>query len=274
MKSINTTIISNLKFYKSKSIEKMSVKNIMLEIEGLIKNTVMSCASLYGFSAEEALAKIDTNGCLIKAVVDKEAKKAEKLKAKEAEKIQKEALVKQKKEAEKAEKLRLKEALVKQKEAEKAQKEAEKQQKEALVEQKKAEKLRLKEALVEQKQAEKLRLKESLEAERSSMKEEEILSKAAEKQALKEQKKALKEAEKALVKQQKEAEKPVKKTKKVVVTDEPCVVIPSKEDDDCFILFQNIPLMNEINSIRDVKKFKNWKKLSAGVKLARQILDI
>ena len=201
----------------------MSVKNIMIEIEGLIKNTVISCASLYGFSVLEALAKIDSNGNLVKAVVDKELKAAEKLRAKEA--------------------------LVKQKEAEK---EAEKQQKEALVEQKKAEKLRL---------------KESLEAERSSMKEEELLSKAAEKQALKEQKKALKEAEKALVKQQ-------KKEKKVVVIDEPCVESPSKEDDDCFVRFQNIPLMNEINSIRDVKKFKNYKKLSAGVKLARQMMDI
>jgi hypothetical protein len=46
------------------------------------------------------------------------------------------------------------------------------------------------------------------------------------------------------------------------------------EDEGCFILFQNVPLINEINSIRDVKKYKNHKKLSAGVKLARQILDI
>jgi len=246
VKSINTIIISNLKFYKS--IEKMSVKNIMLEIEGLIKNTVMSCASLYGFSAEEALAKIDANGNLIKAVVDKAAEKAEKQRLKEAEKAEKQ----RQKEAEKQEK----EALAKQqKEAEKIQKEAEKQEKEA-------EKLRLKEALV----VEKLRLKEALEAERSSMKEEEVLSKAAEKQALKQ----AKEAEKALVKEK----KPAKKVKKVAVIDEPVVISPSKEDDDCFVLFQNIPLMNEINSIRDVKKFKNYKKLSTGVKLARQIMDI
>ena len=255
MNSINTIIISNLKFYKSKSIEKMSVKNIMLEIEGLIKNTVMSCASLYGFSAEEALAKIDANGNLIKAVVDKAAEKAEKQRLKEAEKAEKQRL-KVQKEAEKQEK----EALAKQqKEAEKIQKEAEKQEKEA-------EKLRLKEALV----VEKLRLKEALEAERSSMKEEEVLSKAAEKQALKASLKQQKEAEKALVKEK----KPAKKVKKVAVIDEPVVISPSKEDDDCFILFQNIPLMNEINSIRDVKKFKNYKKLSAGVKLARQIMDI
>jgi hypothetical protein len=114
---------------------------------------------------------------------------------------------------------------------------------------------------------EKLRLKEALEAERSSMKEEEVLSKAAEKLALKQ----AKEAEKALVKEK----KPAKKVKKVAaIVDEPVVISPSKEDDDCFVLFQNIPLMNEINSIRDVKKFKNYKKLSAGVKLARQIMDI
>jgi len=67
----------------------MSVKSIMFEIDGLIKNTVASCASLYGFSVEEALAKIDANGCLIKTAVDKErlanqkaAEKAEKLSAK------------------------------------------------------------------------------------------------------------------------------------------------------------------------------------------------
>ena len=162
----------------------MSVKNIMLEIEELIKNTVMSCASLYGFSAEEALAKIDSNGNLIRAVkgtVDKEA-------------------------------------LVKQKATDKA-----------------------------------------------------------EKQRIKVQKEAEKEAEKASVKQQKEAEKlrvnESKKVKNVVVT-ETYDMSPIKEDDDCFILFQNIPLLNEINSIRDVKKIKNYKKLSAGVKLARQVLDI
>ena len=233
----------------------MSVKSIMLEIEGLIKNTVMSCASLYGFSVEEALAKIDSNGNLIKAVVDKAAEKAEKLRLKEAEKIQKEAekaLVKQEKEAEK---LRLKEA-----------KEALEAENLRLKESEQAEKLRLKESLVKQKQAEKLRLKEAkeaLEAEKLRLKEEEILSKAAEKLALKQ----AKEAEKLRVKE-------AKKVKKVAVVDEPCVESPLKEDNDCFIRFQNIPLMKEINSIRDVKKFKNHKKLSAGVKLARQIMDI
>jgi hypothetical protein len=228
----------------------MSVKNIMFEIEGLIKNTVVSCASLYGFSVEEALAKIDSNGNLIRAVkatVDKEALveqklrlKAEKLRLKEEKEAEKEALAKQKE----AEKLRLKE------------------EKEALSKQKEAENLRLKEAeklrVKEEKEAEKIQ-KEAEKSERSSMKEEEILSKTAEKLALK-----------ASLKQQKKA------VKKVVIA-EICDVVPTQsksEDDDCFILFQNIPLMNEINSICDVKKFKNYKKLSKGVKLARQILDI
>ena len=208
----------------------------MFEIEGLIKNTVMSCASLYGFSAEEALAKIDGNGNLIKPVVDKKAEK-------------------QKKDAEKAEKQRAKEAEKVRKEAEKDQKDAEKalikQQKEAEKDQKEAEKALIK----QQKEAEK--------AELASMKEEEILSKAAEKLFLKQKK----EGEKA-------AEKKTKKVKKIAVIEPTPVIKSASEDDEPFILFQNIPLMNEINSIREVKKFKNHKKLSAGVNLARQILDI
>ena len=214
----------------------MSVKNIMFEIEGLIKNTVMSCASLYGFSAEEALAKIDANGNLIKPVVDKKAEK-------------------QKKDAEKAEKQRAKEAEKVRKEAEKDQKDAEKalikQQKEAEKDQKEAEKALIK----QQKEAEK--------AELASMKEEAILSKAAEKLFLKQKK----EGEKA-------AEKKTKKVKKIAVIEPTPLIKSASEDDEPFIRFQNIPLMNEINSIREVKKFKNHKKLSAGVNLARQILDI
>jgi hypothetical protein len=103
------------------------------------------------------------------------------------------------------------------------------------------------------------------------MKEEDISSKVAEKA----EKLRLKEAEKAL----KKSEKPAKKTKKVKeVSDEESigstVIMSASEDEEPHVLFQNIPLINEINSIRDVKKFKNYKKLSSGVKLARQILDI
>ena len=60
----------------------------MSEIDGLIKNAVRSCASIYGFSVEEALAKIDSNGNLIKAVktpLEKEAL-AEKKKVEKEEK--------------------------------------------------------------------------------------------------------------------------------------------------------------------------------------------
>ena len=46
------------------------------------------------------------------------------------------------------------------------------------------------------------------------------------------------------------------------------------EDDETKILFQNVKLVEEINSIRQVKSKKNMKNLSEGVKLARQILDI
>jgi len=214
----------------------MSVKTIMFEIEGLIKNAVISCAAIYGFSAEEALAKIDANGNLIKPVVDKEAEKA---------------LVKQKKDAEKAEKQRVKEE---EKAVEKQQKEAEK----ALEKQQKdAEKALEK----EKKEVE----KQKREAEKASIKKEDILSKAAEKLALKQKK----EGEKV-----KKAEKKPKKVKNIAVIEPTPVIKAVLEDDEPFIRFQNIPLMSEINSIRDVKKFKNHKKLSAGVKLARQIMDI
>jgi hypothetical protein len=195
----------------------------MFEIEGLIKNAVMSCASMYGFSAEEALAKIDSNGNLIKPVVDKEAEKAEKQRVKDAEKVEKQRV----------------------KDAEKQQKEAGK----ALIKQ-------LKESLVKQQKAE-----------IASMKEEDILSKAAEKLVLKQKK----EGEKMKLK---EPEKKTKKIKKVAVIETSPVIMSASEDEVPFIRFQNIPLMNEINSICDVKKFKNHKKLSVGVKLARQILDI
>jgi ABC-type lipoprotein export system ATPase subunit len=43
------------------------------------------------------------------------------------------------------------------------------------------------------------------------------------------------------------------------------------EDEEIHILFQNLPLIEELNLIRNLKI---QKKLSKGVKLARQILDI
>jgi len=229
--------------------------NIDSAFRRVIRNTVHSCATMYGFSAEEALKRLNSNGEInevpvVAPIQQKEAEKAEKLKLKEAEKLAKEA-----------EKLRLKEA-------EKAFKEAEKAK-------------RLKDKAFEK--TETLRRKEYENAkkanessERNLMKEEEVLSKAAEKA----EKLALKEAEKALKEAKKEEKlalkaKKTKKVKKVVDdSDASTVIMSASEDEEPHLLFQNIPLINEINSIRDVKKFKNWKKLSAGVKLARQILDI
>jgi hypothetical protein len=103
------------------------------------------------------------------------------------------------------------------------------------------------------------------------MKDEDILSKAAEKLRVKEGKKLAKKNEKL-------AKKVEKKQTAIESNDEESIastiLMTDSEDEEPHVLFQNIPLINEINSIRDVKKFKNWKKLSPGVKLARQILDI
>jgi hypothetical protein len=222
-------------------------ENIESEFRRVIRATVNSCATMYGFSAEEALKRLNSSGEInevqVLPIQQKEAEKAEKLRLKEAEK------------AEKAEKLRLKEA-------EKAFKEAEKAKK---LKDKAFEKI---EALRRKEYENAKKANES--SERTLMKEEDISSKVAEKA----EKLRLKEAEKAL----KKTEKPSKKTKKIkeVVDDSDAstVIMSASEDEEPHVLFQNIPLINEINSIRDVKKFKNWKKLSAGVKLARQILDI
>ena len=214
-------IKSNSKFHnyvKKSNYYKMSVKNINREFEvfmrdmmkaqecvqenietefrELIRVTVNSCATMYGFSAQEALKRLNSSGEINEVPV----------------------LPIQQKETKKSEKLRLKEA-------------------------EKAEKLRLKEA----EKAEKLRLKEAEKALKEAKKEEKLVLK----------------------------EKKDKKSKKVASDSEGSTVIMSaSEDEEPFVRFHNIPLMNEINSIRDVKKNKNWKKLSAGVKLARQILDI
>ena len=249
-------------------------ENIESEFRRLVRVTVNSCATMYGFSAEEALKRLNSSGEIIELPVvapiqqkeaEKLAKEAEKLSLKETEKLAKEAeklRLKEAEKAEKAEKLRLKEAEKLAKEAEKALKEAEK-----------AEKLRLKEAEKALKEAEKTE-KANESSENSAMKEQEVLSKAAEKLRVKEAEKALKEAEKAL----KKSEKPAKKVKNIKVDDDDSdvstVIMSASEDEEPHVLFQNIPLINEINSIRDVKKFKNFKKLSSGVKLARQILDI
>lgn len=256
-------------------VQECGQDNIESELRRLIEVTVNSCATMYGFSAKEALKRLNSNGEIIELPVvvpvqQKELEKAEKLRLKEAEKLAKEA--------EKAEKLRLKK--------EEDRKKGEIQCAKFWKKQQKIEDDKVKEAKKLAKESEKAN--ES--SERSLMKDEDVSSKAAEKLALKEAEKLAKETEKALkvaeklaLKEAKKVEKPkkTKKEKKVAVVqsndDESLastVLMTESEDEEPFILFQNIPLINEINSIRDVKKFKNYKKLSAGVKLARQILDI
>ena len=240
-------------------------ENIETEMRDLIRVTVNSCATMFGFSAEEALKRLNSSGEIIEVPVVPSQRKEEISKEKKVKvpKISKEE--KALKEAEKvkefserssmkeedviskaAEKLALKEAL---KEAEKAKKEAEK----ALKEAEKAKRLRFKEA-------------------------EKILDDADrdEKLRIKKAEKALKEAEKLALKKKKNKKvKIVKKEEEEVLdSDASTVIMTDSENEDAYVLFQNIPLINEINSIRDVKKNKNWKKLSRGVKLARQILDI
>ena len=199
-------------------------ENIETELRSLIRTTVNSCATMYGFSAEEALAKLDSNGNLIPQIskVPNETKT-------------------QLKELEKAEKNRLKEL--------------EKEKKTQLKEFEKTEKIRRKEF----EKAKKVRVKDSEKtekanelSERNQMKEQDIASKAIN---LKKKKKTV--------------------TKKVKDSDcnslASTVIMTDSEDEEIHILFQNLPLIEEINLIRNIKV---QKKLSAGVKLARQILDI
>lgn len=225
-------------------------ENIESDFRRLLRVTVNSCATMYGFSAEEALKRLNSNGEIIEVPVvapiqQKELEKAEKLRLKEAEKAEKVRL----KELEKAEKAQVKEF---EKTEALRRKEFEKSKKNRLQASEKAEKAN-----------------ES--SERTLMKGEDASSKVAEKLALKALQKAAK-AEKLALKAKKN-----KKVEEVEVdydSDASTVLMTDSENEEPFVRFQNIPLITEINSIRDVKKFKNWKKLSAGVKLARQILDI
>lgn len=200
-------------------------ENIESVLRRLIGVTVNSCATMYGFSAEEALKRLNSNGEIIEVQViptqQKELEKAEKVRLKELEKAEKLRV----KELEKTEKLR--------------RKQFENSKKNQLKELEKAEKA------IEN-------------SERNKMKEQDIASKAIEK------------AEKLKL----------KKTKKTVmkkVKDSDCeslastVIMTDSEDEEIHILFQNLPLIEELNLIRNIKI---QKKLSKGVKLARQILDI
>jgi hypothetical protein len=203
-------------------VKECAHENIESELRSLIRTTVNSCATMYGFSANEALAKLDSNGNILPQIPNQEEKKrskesdkAEKLRVKEFQKAQKAEI----KEFEKTEAIR--------------RKEFEKAKKKKLKEAEKAEKA-------------------NENSERTKMKVQDIASKAIN---LKTKKKTV--------------------TKKVQDTDceslASTVIMTDSEDEEIHILFQNLPLIEELNSIRNIKV---QKKLSAGVKLARQILDI
>ena len=214
--------------------------NIESDFNRLIRVTVKSCAIMYGFSSEEALSKIDSNGNIIEIVEVKVPKE----KKQQIFKISKEA----------------KQVLKEKKEIEKVNESSERiAMKEQDTESRVAEKFALKEF----QKAEKIKEKAIETAEKVAMKEQYIISKAAEKLALK-SKKTKKEKKNVLV------------VETDIIDDGSLTAImsSSSDEDEIHVLFQNVKLVDEINSIRDVKNNKNWKKLSTGVKLARQILDI
>lgn len=200
-------------------------ENIESELRRLIRTTVNSCATMYGFSANEALAKLDSNGNILPQITEIPTQEAQK----------------RSKDLEKAEKLRVKDA--------------QKAQKAEIKEFEKAEAIRRKEF----EKAKKNKLKEAEKTEKANELSERTKMKAQDK------------ASKAI--NQKKKKKTV--TKKVQDTDceslASTVIMTDSEDEEIHILFQNIPLIEELNSIRNIKV---QKKLSAGVKLARQILDI
>ena len=212
--------------------------NIESDFRRLLRVTVNSCATMYGFSAEEALKRLNSSGEIIELPVVAPIQQKELEKAEKAEKVRL-------KELEKSEKL--------------ASKEVEKAYKAQVKEFEKAEKIRRKE--FEKSKKNQLKSLEKAEkanecAERNQMKEQDIASKAIERtEKLKQKKKTV--------------------TKKVKDTDceslASTVLMTDSEDEEIHILFQNLPLIEELNLIRNLKI---QKKLSKGVKLARQILDI
>jgi hypothetical protein len=234
-------------------------ENIETEMRHLIRVTVNSCATMFGFSAEEALKRLNSSGEIIETSVVHIQKKEEISKEKKVKipKISKEekALKEAEKVKEFSERSSMKEEDVISKAAEKlALKEAEKAKKEA------------EKALKEAEKAKRLRFKEAEKILDDADRDEKLRAKKAEK--------ALKEAEKLALKEKKNKKVKKEEEEEVLDSDASTVIMTDSENEDSYVLFQNIPLMNEINSIRDVKKNKNWKKLSSGVKLARQILDI
>jgi len=212
-------------------MQECAQENIESDFRRLLKVTVNSCATMYGFSAEEALKRLNSSGEIIEVPVvltsrQKELEKAEKVRVKELEKVEKAQNDARLKEAQKLQKAEIK-----------AFEKAEKQRRFAFENAKKC--------------LEKVE-KANERSERNQMKEQDIASKAIN---LKKNKKTV--------------------TKKVKIFDceslESRVIMTDSVHEEIHVLFQNIPLIEELNSIRNIK---NQKKLSSGVKLARQILDI
>lgn len=217
-------------------MQECAQENIKTEMRHLIRVTVNSCATMYGFSAEEALKRLNSNGEIIEVPViptqQKELEKAEKVRLKELEKAEKVRV----KELEKAKKLRVKEL---EKTEKLRRKQFENSKKNQFKELEKAEKA------IEN-------------SERNKMKEQDIASKAIEKA----EKLKLKKTKKTVIKKVKDSD-----CESLAST----VIMTDSEDEEIHILFQNLPLIEELNLIRNIKI---QKKLSKGVKLARQILDI
>jgi|688.fasta_scaffold759153_1 hypothetical protein len=217
-------------------MQECAQENIESELRRLIRVTVNSCATMYGFSPEEALKRLNSSGEIIEVPV------VAPIQQKELEKAKKARL----KELEKAEKARLKEL--------------EKIQKAEVKEFEKTEKLRRKKfESVKKHQLKALEKTEKTNelSERTKMKEQDIASKAIEK------------AEKIKLKKKKTVTKKVEESD--YDSDASTVLMTDSEDEEPIVLFQNVPLIKEINLIRNIKI---QKKLSPGVKLARQILDI
>ena len=217
-------------------MQECAQENIESELSRLIRVTVNSCATMYGFSAEEALKRLNSNGEIIETPLkvptqQKELEKAEKVRLKELEKAEKVLL----NQSQKAYKAQVKAFEKAEKQRRFAYESAKKQQLKALEKEEKANEC----------------------SERNQMKEQDIASKAIEK------------AEKLKQKKKKTVTKKVKDTDCESLAS--TVLMTDSEDEEIHILFQNLPLIEELNSIRNIKV---QKKLSAGVKLARQVLDI
>ena len=199
-------------------------ENIESMLRRLIGVTVNSCATMYGFSAEEALKRLNSSGEIIEMPLKVSTTQEKELE--KAEKVKNDALLK---EAQKAHKAQVK-----------VFEKAEKLRRFAF---ESAKKNKLKELGKTEKVNEF--------SERNQMKEQDIASKAIEK------------AEKLKLKKK-------NVTKKVEESDydsdASTVIMTDSEDEEIHILFQNLPLIEELNLIRN---FKIQKNLSKGVKLAR-----